>query len=366
MQVEFIDLKKRFSEEKTELLKCIETVLEKGSFVLTKELEEFETAVSSYVGVKHALGVNSGTDALMMSLWALEIGRGDEVITSPISFVATAGAIAHVGAIPRFVDIGDDYNIDPHLIEDAVTERTRALMPVHWGGRLAKMHELMRVAEHHELPVIEDAAQAMGSFLGDRHAGSFGKLAAFSGHPLKNLNALGDAGFICTDDSNLYERLSIYRNHGLESRDSCIFFGVNSRLDSLHAKVLQFRLGRLQQLIDKRNENIRLYKELLKGLPVTFPVSAPDARTSSTMFLVRVAERDRLQSHLAASGIQSMIYYGTPLHLHKALAPFGYRRGMYPNAEQHCESVLALPHHQHLTVDQINYVGEVIQKFYGI
>lgn len=364
MEVAFVDLKSRYEDEKDELLACIESVLSRGSFVLTSELAEFEAEASLYTGVSYTLGVNSGTDALMMSLWALGIGKGDEVITSPVSFIATAGAIAHVGAVPKFVDIGDDFNLDPLLISAAITEKTKAVMPVHWGGRLAEMPAIMDVAQRNSLEVIEDAAQAMGAYHGVRHAGSFGRVAAFSGHPLKNLNALGDAGFICTNDQALHDQLLKYRNHGLESRDNCVFFGVNSRLDALHAKVLSLRLTKLDEVIKTRNKHSEIYQEQLQGLPIRFPTSKPSVRNASTMMLIQAERRDKLHQFLAEKGVQSMIYYGTPLHLHPALSKYGYKRGIFLKAEEHCQRVLALPHHQYLSLDQINYVIDCVKKFY--
>ena len=207
MKIEVIDLRKRFQEEKNELMKSIERVLTKGNLVLTKEVESFEKKICKFIGVKYCLGLNSGTDALMMSLWAAGISKGDEVITSPISFIASASSIIHVGAKPVFVDVKEDLNINSDLIEKAITKKTKAIMPVHWTGRICDMDKIIKIAKKHNLIIIEDAAQAMGSYYKKKHAGTFGSLSAFSTHPLKNLNALGDGGFVITNNKKYYEKI---------------------------------------------------------------------------------------------------------------------------------------------------------------
>ncbi len=235
MKIEIVDLKKRFQEEKHEIFRCINRVLKKGHFILTPELQNFEKSICKFAGSKYCLGVNSGTDALMMSLWSLGISKGDEVITSPISFIATASSIIHIGAKPVFVDIGDDLNINPDLIEKAITKKTKAILPVNWTGKVCKMDKIIKIAKKHNLAVIEDAAQAMGAYYKNKHAGTFGKISAFSTHPLKNLNALGDGGFIITNEKKIYNKIKLYRNHGLKGRDNVEIVGVNPRLDSLNA-----------------------------------------------------------------------------------------------------------------------------------
>ena len=200
MKVELIDLRERFKEEEETIIKIVKRVLSKGNLILTKEVQNFENLICKYTGAKYCLGLNSGTDALMMSLWSSGIKKGDEVITSPVSFVATANSIIHVGARPVFVDIGDDLNINPDLIESAITKNTKAIMPVHWTGRVCKMDKIIKIAKKYNLKIIEDAAQATGAYYKGKHAGTFGKISAFSTHPLKNLNALGDGGFIITNE----------------------------------------------------------------------------------------------------------------------------------------------------------------------
>jgi len=365
VKVPFIDLKQRYEEEKTELLDCVERVVSQGHFVLTQEVNEFEEQAAKYVGVKHIVGLNSGTDALMMALWAYGIGRGDEVITTPVSFVATTGSIAHVGATPVYVDVREDQNIDVTRIESAITPRTKAIMPVHWIGRIADMNAIMDIASKHKLFVIEDAAQTMGAYFHGKHGGSQGHASAFSAHPLKNLNALGDGGFLGTNDDEVTRKVRLYRTHGLEARDSCVMYGVNSRLDSLNAEVLKFRLGRLKSVVDRRRRNVEIYRKLIKQGPIYIPPEKPHEHNSYVMFITQADNRDQLKEFLAGRGIESLVYYGTALHLHKAAAKLGYKKGDFPVAEKQCDRVLALPHHQHLTEDQIAYVAETVNKFYG-
>jgi len=365
VKVPFIDLKQRYIEEKEELLHCVERVLESGHLVMTPELAEFENDVSIYTGAKHCIGLNSGTDALMMSLMAAGVGRGDEVITTPISFVATSGAIAHVGAKPVYVDVGPDQNIDSNLIAAAITPKTKAIMPVHWIGRVADMSKILEIAERHNLVVLEDSAQCMGSYLDGQHGGTFGLAGAISFHPLKNLNAIGDGGLLLTNDDDVARKVRLYRNHGLADRDNCVEYGVNSRLDILNAEVLRFRLKRLDGIIEKRQANVALYREMIRASEVRIPQDKSNQKTSYVMCLSLCERRDELQAHLRENGIESLVYYGCPLHLQPAAQKFGYKAGDLPVAENQAGHVLAFPHHQHLTPDQIEYVADTINGFYG-
>jgi dTDP-4-amino-4,6-dideoxygalactose transaminase len=364
MHVPYVDLKQRFAEERAELRACFERVLDDAQLILGPAVASFETAAARAIGVPHVVGLNSGTDALMMALWGFGIGRGDEVITTPISFVATTGAIVHVGARPVYVDVRDDQNIDPARIEAAITPRTKAIVPVHWCGRVADMDPMLAIARAHGLIVIEDAAQALGASYRGRAAGSLGQAAAFSAHPLKLLSALGDAGYLATGDGELARRVALHRTHGLESRDHCVAYGVSSRLDALHAAILELRLARLGDVIQRRRRNVALYRALLKEGPLRVPAEAPDERVAWTICNVQVDRRDELRAHLAANGVETQLYYGTALHLHPAAAALGYSRGAFPIAEAQCDRVLALPHHHHLHEDQIAYVAELVNRFY--
>ena len=255
MKVELIDLRDRFKEEGRAILKIVKKVLSKGNLILTQEVKNFEKSICKYTGAKYCLGLNSGTDALMMSLWSSGI-KGDEVITSPVSFVATANSIIHVGAKPVFVDVGDDLNINADLIEAAINKKTKAIMPVHWTGRVCKMDKIVKIAKKYNLKIIEDAAQATGAYYKNKHAGTFGNISAFSTHPLKNLNALGDGGFVITNEKKLYDKIKLYRSHGLEGRDEWLKNNwCKFKINSLNAEVLSFRLKKIKNLINKRKKN---------------------------------------------------------------------------------------------------------------
>ena len=364
MKVELIDLRDRFKEEGKAIIKIVEKVLSKGNLILTKEVQNFEKSICKFTGAKFCLGLNSGTDALMMSLWGSGIKRGDEVITSPISFVATANSIIHVGAKPVFVDVGDDLNINPDLIEAVITKNTKAIMPVHWTGRVCEMDKIIKIAKKYKLKIIEDAAQATGAYYKGRHAGTFGKISAFSTHPLKNLNALGDGGFIITNEKKLYDKIKLYRSHGLEGRDDAKIIGVNSRLDSLNAEVLSFRLKKLKNIINRRKRNINYYKKYIKTDKVKILNDGKNEKNAYVMFVTLAENRNKLQEYLKKFNIQSLLYYPTPLHLHNSMKYLGYKKGSLINAERITSKVISFPHHQHLTEKQIKFVSEKINKFY--
>ena len=362
--IELIDLKKRYIDEKDQLLKCFDRVLKNGTLVLTDEVKNFEDKICKYTNSKYCLGLNSGTDALMMSLWSLNIGKGDEVITSPLSFVASIGSIIHVGAKPVFVDVKDDLLINEDLIENAITKNTKAIMPVHWSGKICNMSKIMKLAKKYKLHVIEDAAQAMGSYYKEKHAGTFGTISAFSAHPLKNLNALGDGGFVTTNNKTLYDKIKLFRTHGLKSRDNVHIFGVNSRLDSLNAEILSFRLTKLRQVIHKRRNNINLYKKYIKTKKVKLPTEDKNNFDSYVMLIAQCEKRDELHDYLNSKNIQSLIYYGTPLHLHIASKKIGFKKGDFQNSERISKKVLSFPHHQYLRESEIIHISNLINYFY--
>ena len=365
MTIEILDLKKRYIEEKSEILKCIKRVLKKGNLILTPELQNFEKSICRFSGSKYCLGVNSGTDALMMSLWSVGVKKGDEVITSPISFIATASSIIHLGAKPVFVDVNDDLNINADLIERSITKRTKVIMPVHWTGRVCNMEKILKIARKYNLIVIEDAAQAMGAYFKNQHAGTFGKISAFSTHPFKNLNGLGDGGFIITDEKRLYDKIKLYRNHGLRGRDNVEMIGVNSRLDSLNAEVLNFRLSRLKNIISRKQKNIGYYKKFVNTEGIKILESNKNEKNSHSMFITLCKKRDELQKYLQRFKIQTRVYYKTPLHLYKATKYLGFKKGDFPNAEKFVKQVLSLPYHQHLKKKEIKYVCKKINDFYS-
>jgi len=364
MRLEIFNLKEKFREEKYFLLSKIKKILAKGNLVLTPELENFEKKFAKYVGKKFCLGLNSGTDALLMALWSLGIKKGDEVITSSISFIATVNSIIHVGAKPVLVDVKNDLNLNEDLIENKITKKTKAIIPVHWTGRICNMDKLSFISKKYNIPIIEDAAQAAGSYYKNKHGGSFGLISCFSAHPLKNLNALGDGGLILTDNLKIYKKIKKYRNHGLINRDESEFVGVNSRLDTINAEVLSFRLDKIKSIVKLRSNNVKYLRSLIKSNEIKIINEKKNQIDSNVMFIVLCKNRDKLQKYLAKHGVQSLIYYKYPLHFHKTMKKFGYRRGQYPVSENLCKQVLALPIHEHLSKKQLNFMAERINKFY--
>jgi dTDP-4-amino-4,6-dideoxygalactose transaminase len=363
-KVRYSDFGAQFAAERTSLLGTIEAVLARGDFINGEEVRSLEASLCRYLGVDHAITVNSGTDALTLSLAALGIGRGDEVITASNSFIASAAAIAHVGATPVFADVLEDQMLDPASVEAAITHRTRALMPVHLTGRVADMHALQTISERHGLAVVEDAAQAFGSRFAGRCAGTFGDINAFSAHPLKNLNAAGDAGFIVTNDADLASRVRRLRNHGFVDRDTALEFGFVSRMDTLQAAILEFRLTRVDDVIAARRRNAAAYRRLLANSSVSIAPEPVDQDNSYHLFVVQSDARDDLRARLTQRGITTKVHYPTPIHLQPAAQRLGYRAGSLPVTERQAKRILSLPIHQFLQPAEIAYVAEEIDEFF--
>ena len=296
MKIEFIDLKARYLDEKEQLNKIFNEVLESGQLILSDKNTNLEKNLSELLKKKYCVTLNSGTDALMLSLWALNIKKGDEVITPAVSFIATAAAIDHLGAKPVFVDVNEDLNIDVEKIEEKINDKTKAIVPVHWTGKMCDMEKIRDIARKYDLKIIEDAAQAIGSELDNKKPGYYSDIATFSTHPLKILNGVGDGGFLITNDKEAYEKIYKYRNHGIVTRDNYEFYGVNSRMDALSASIVHFRLGRTQTLIEKRKRNINLYKSNIKTNNFKFIEHKKNEIESYTMFVSIAEDRDGLQN----------------------------------------------------------------------
>lgn len=363
MNIPYVNLAAQFTADREGTMADIEAVFSCGDFVGGAAIAEFEAEVATYHGAATAVAVNSGTDALILAMHALGIKRGDEVITPPNSFIASTAAIVHVGAMPVFADVLPDQNIDPAKIETAITNKTKAIMPVHLTGRMAQMDTIMEIANRHNLHVVEDAAQSFGSKYGGRLSGSIGDVGCFSAHPLKNLNAAGDAGFIILNDSDTADRIRHYRNHGLIDRDTVIRFGSVSRMDTLQAVILLRRLRELPKVIKKRRVNATLYRQLLDPAHVFIPPCAPDEFNTFHTFVIQVARRDALRDHLTKHGIGTAIHYQTPIHLQPAAKNLGYGAGTMPNTEAQSKRILSLPVHQFLTSQEIEFVAEKINGF---
>ncbi len=362
-EVPYVNMAAQWAEEREELLPIIERVLAEGHWVGGAAVAEFEAAAARLCGVAHAVALNSGTDALVLGMAALGIGPGDEVVTPPNSFIASTAAIVQLGARPVFVDVRDDQNIDPERIEEAITPRTKAIMPVHLSGRIADMAPIMEIAERHGLWVVEDAAQSVGSRYDDRLSGCFGQVGCFSTHPLKNLNACGDGGFLTTDDEEIAEAVRASRNHGLVTRESVARFGQVSRMDSLQAAILSFRLGRLDDTIRRRRANAALYRERLDPELVFMPEDREREFNTYHTFVIQVDRRDELQAFLQSQGVGTAIHYPVPIHLQPASAGLGTRAGDFPVTERQAGRILTLPINQMLSPDDIYYVADRVNEF---
>jgi dTDP-4-amino-4,6-dideoxygalactose transaminase len=367
----FLDLKAQFATIRTEINAAVLRVLESQHFILGPEVEGLESAMRQYVGAKFAIGCASGSDAILLSLLALGVDVGDEVITTPFTFVATAGAIARLKARPVFVDIDQGtFNLDPRQLEAAITSRTRAILPVHLFGLPADMTAIMRIARDHKLPVIEDAAQAIGARQSGKAAGSIGTMGCFSFFPSKNLGGAGDGGMITTNSPELAERLKLLRVHGSPRRYEYELLGMNSRLDAIQAAILKVKLRYLDQWTLARQQHAERYRYAissvtsLQGL-IQAPLEPADFVHVYNQFVIRAQERDSLREHLRQAGIVTEIYYPSPLHLQPAFAYLGYSKGDFPRAEAACEQVLALPIFPEMSEEQQQSVTYEIANFYG-
>ena len=364
MNIKYIGLNEQHQTLRDEIMRAVAGVLDHGMFILGDEVKRFEAELAQYCETRFAVGVNSGTDALVLALLALKIGTGDEVITVPNSFLATASSIVSAGSTPVFVDSGADMNIDPSLIEAAITLRTRAIIPVHLTGRPADMEAVMEIAKRNDLAVIEDAAQSIGAELNGKKTGSFGHAGCFSMHPLKNLNAIGDAGAVTTDNQEMYNRLKQLRNIGLKNRNKSDLWGHNSRLDTLQAAVLRVKFRYLEQWTEQRRQNAIFYNRRLADL-ITVPEEGPGRRCVYHTYIIRTPHRDELQKYLEEKGIETMIHYPIPIHLQACARELGYGPGDFPNAERQAGEILSLPIYPELNEEELQYIVRIIEEFFN-
>ena len=365
MKVGFSYLARQFADVDSYLADVRALVLS-GDFTLGKAVTEFEQRFAALCRMPHAIGVGSGTDALILSLKILGVGPGDEVITAANTFIATVGAIAMTGARPVLVDNDEGYTIDPELIEAAITPKTKAILPVHYTGNVANMPAIMEIARKHGLIVIEDACQSISGAFDSKPVGTWGETACFSLHPLKNLNVWGDAGVIVTRSDELNRKLRLFRNHGLSNRDEVEFFGHNSRLDSLQAVVGNRLIEQTQFITDQKIANAERLDAGLADLSefIQIPNRPDNVKHVYHLYIVRVKRRDELLSYLQTNEIAARIHYPIPVHLQKAAAHLGYKKGDFPTAEADSKVSITLPSHQHLTDAEIEYMIEKIHAFY--
>ena len=365
MQVKYSYLDRQFDVIEP-YLKDIENLARTGDFTLGAAVGEFEEKFAALCGIPYAIGVASGTDSLALSLKAVGVGPGDEVITTPNTFIATVGAIVMVGATPVFVDNNEEYTIDVDLIEPAIGPKTKAIMPVHLTGMPADMPRIMEIATKHNLSVIEDAAQAILASIDGNHVGSWGDAAGFSLHPLKNLNVWGEGGVILTRSYEMYENLKLLRNHGLSMRDEVQMFGHNSRLATIQAVVANRLINEVEFITDQRIANANRYDDAFSDLGeyVLVPARRANVKQVYHTYVLRASERDKLVDHLIKNGIEAKVHYPIPLHLQTAAKELGYSEGVFPVCEEHCKTIVTLPVHQHLVADEIEYVIDRVRGFY--
>jgi len=364
MKIPYIGLMQQHENLKGEIISAISSVLDHSMFILGHEVEEFEKKFAQYCGVKYAVGVNSGTDALFLALKSLGIEKDDEVITVPNSFLATASTIIAANAKPIFVDVREDMNINPDLIKSTITKNTRAILPVHLTGRPAEMDKIMEIANKFGLCVVEDAAQAIGAEYKGKKVGSFGDVNCFSLHPLKNLNACGDGGVITTNNGRIYNKLLQLRNIGLKNRDEADIWGYNSRLDTIQAAVLNVKFRYIDEWIEKRRKNAEFYNKELKAF-VRVPEEKPLEKCVYHTYIIRTERRDELKSYLGKNGIEAKIHYSIPIHLQRCANNLGYRIGDFPVTEKQANMILSLPIYPELTKKELDYVVQIITEFFG-
>jgi len=356
----------QFSDYKKILVE-IEKVIKKGHYTLGKDVDEFEKSLSKRMGAKFAISVGNGTDALFLVLKGLNIGKNDEVITTPYTFIATVGSIVTAGAKPVFVDIKDDYNIDEKKIESAITKKTKAIMPVHWAGRPCELDKIKRIAKKYNLKIIQDSSHGIDSKFKKKDLVYYGDACTFSLHPLKNFNVWGDGGFILTQNQKLANKLYLLRNHGLINRDTCNIFGFNSRLDTIQAVVANYKLkNKLNNITYKRISNAELLDKCLKGISEVITVKRISyLKEVFHLYHINVKKkRDKLKEYLIKNNIDAKIHYPRPVHLQPAAKFLKYKKGDFPNAERMSNTTLSLPVHEFISKEDIFYMVNLIKKFY--
>jgi len=363
-KVRFVGFPRQYHNLKEELDAAFESIMSRGQFIMRQEMEDFEEEIAKYVGVKHALGVNSGTDALHLSALAAGLKRGDEAITVSHTFVATISAIVNTGATPILVDIADDYNMDVDLLEKAITSKTKAIFPVHLNGHMCEMDRIMELAEEHDLIVIEDAAQALGAEFEGKKAASFGLTGMFSFYPAKILGAAGDGGMVCTNEDGFATKIRALRDNGrIDDVRVINCYGFCSRLDNLHAALLNVKFRHFPRWIKRRREIAEMYDKGLAGLDGLIPHPRSDTRFFDVYqnYVIRSDRRDELYEYLKSSGVETLVSWWVPTHKQKALNLGHFK---LPKTEQISNEVLSLPMYPELTDEQIKYVIQQIHKFY--
>ncbi len=365
MRIPFGNLLKQYKSIQKEIDKAILRVMNSGWFILGKEVENFEKEFSKYCGAKYCIGVGNGLEAIQIALMACGVQAGDEVITTPLSAVATSLAISHIGAIPVYVDINHcTYNIDPTNIEKKITSKTKAILPVHLFGQMAEMEEILRIAKKHNLFVIEDVAQAHGAHYGGKKAGTYGNFGAFSFYPSKNLGAYGDAGALITDDDILAKKARILRDYGQENRYEHSMMGLNSRLDEQQAAIVSTKLEYLDRWNARRKTIAQRYSEALKNLPLVLPREKDPNSHVWHLYVLQTDQRDELRRFLEEKEIATQIHYPKAIYLQKAYEGYKFKKGLCPTAEEITGKILSLPIYPELTDEEVEYICKSIKDFF--
>ena len=350
----------------TKIFKEVEKVVKRGDYTLGKEVDICEKNFAKRTGAKYAISVGNGTDALLLTLKALNIGSGDEVITVPYTFIATVGSIVTAEAKPVFVDIKEDYNMDENKIVTAITKKTKAIMPVHWAGRPCELDKIYSIAKKYKLHVVQDSAHVIGARFKKKHLINFGDACTYSMHPLKNLNVWGDGGFVVTNKKPLAKKLYLIRNHGLKNRNSVEIFGYNSRLDTIQAAVANYKMkNKLNNITNKRIKNATMLDKLLsKNENVTTVKRLKHLKEVFHLYHINVKKRDLLQKYLIKNNIDAKVHYPIPIHLQKAAKYLKYKKGDFPIAEKMANTSLSLPVHEFIDERHIKHMVHYINKFY--
>ncbi len=365
MKIPYVDLSRQYKQERKKIIKVIDEVLLKGNYVGGDQVDLFEKRIAKFCNTKYCVALNSGTDALVLALHALGVRRGDEVITPPNSFIASTAVIVHLGAKPVFADVKPDQSIDPDEIEKKITKKTKVIMPVHLTGRMCQMDKILKIAKKHNLKIVEDAAQSIGSMYKEKKSGSYGDIGCFSAHPLKNLNAIGDSGYLTTNSKKIYDYIKILRSHGMANRNVVKNFGYVSRMDNLQAAVLNYRLNDLNNLISKRRKNAKLYFKYLNKKKMLLPTESVHEFNTYHTFVIQVSKRDKLKEYLLKNGINTAIHYPIPIHLQPAAKRLGYKKGDFKNTERQAKSILTLPINQFLKEKEIIFISKKINNFFN-
>jgi len=365
MKIQLVDLQRQYKRYKKEIDGAVQRVLNSGRFILGEEVENFEREFADFCGAKYCVAVASGTDALFLSLKALGVGPGDEVITAPNSFIATALSVSMTGAKPVFVDIDPEtFNIDPEKIEDKITSRTKAIIPVHLFGRPADMEPIKKIAQRHNLKILEDACQAHGARYNKKRVGTFGDLAAFSFNPPKNLGCGGDGGAVITNNGSLAKKVLLYREYGSQKKYHHLIKGFNSRLDAMQAAILRTKLKHLEEWNEARRKNALLYNELLSDQPIKIPVIPAKTQSVFHQYVIRTKQRDLLIKYLNGKQIATGIHYPVPIHLQPAYFELGHKKGDFPMSEKAAKEIISLPVFPGLTESEIKYISQNIINFF--